>query len=153
MPAPLGPILAGAAKIVGKKVASKAAAKKAIANKVAVKTAKKIEKAKKTAEKKDAAASARGLKAANKPTNKTGTKADRKLRSDIQGNSNLIKNADPARPNRTRGGSLYAQKTYGGLGLGKKNLTPKQAERQASLSKELNPIRKKAAKAIKKKDK
>ena len=139
--------------MVGKRVASKAAAKKAIANKVAVKTAKKIEKAKKTAEKKDVAASARGLKAANKPTNKTGTKADRKLRSELQGNSNFIKNADPARPNRTRGGSLAAQKRYGGLGLVSAKLTPKQAERQAQITKELNPIRKKATKAIKKKDK
>jgi hypothetical protein len=109
-------------KIVAK-LATKAAAK------VAVKTA--------------AKANARGLKAAKKPTNKTGAKADRAQRAELQGNSNLIKNASPARANRTRGGSLYAQQTYGGQGLVSKNLTPKQAARQAEITKEMNPVRKK----------
>jgi hypothetical protein len=71
MPAPLGPIVAGAARIIGKKVASKAATKaaaKKTAQKAAVKTAKKVEKAKKVSAKKDAAASARGLKAAQGPS-------------------------------------------------------------------------------------
>ena len=91
--------------------------------------------------KREATANARGLKAAQKPTNKTGAKADRAQRAELQGNSNLIKNASPARANRTRGGSLYAQQTYGGQGLVSKNLTPKQAARQAEITKELNPVR------------
>ena len=89
-----------------------------------------------------ARANARGLKAANKPTNKTGAMADRSDRRALQGNSNLIKNASPARPNRTRGGSLGAIKTYGGQGLATAKLTPKEAARQAEITKELNPARK-----------
>lgn len=92
----------------------------------------------------EAKANARGLKAANKPTNKTGTKADRSDRRALQGNSNLIKNASPARPNRTRGGSLGAIKTYGGQGLATAKLTPKEAARQAEITKELNPIQRAA---------
>jgi hypothetical protein len=119
MPAPLvGLALGAAARIAAKKAATKAAK-----------------------------ASARGLKAAKKPTNRTGTKADRTQRAELQGNSNLIKNASPARANRTRGGSLYAQKTYGGQGLVSKTLTPKQAARQAEITKELNPVR-----SVRKKD-
>ena len=91
-------------------------------------------------------ANARGLKAANKPTNKTGSKADRRDRQTFQGNSNLIKNADPARPNRVRGGSLGAMKTYGGFGVATSKRSPKQAEWQKEVSKELNPVRKKKAK-------
>ena len=91
-------------------------------------------------------ANARGLKAANKPTNKTGSKADRAQRADLINQSNLIKNADPARPNRVRGGSLYAIKTYGGQGLVSAKKTPKQAARQAEITKEMNPVRKKKSK-------
>lgn len=102
-----------------------------------------IKAAKPTAAKSAAKANARGLKAAQKPTNKTGSKADRAQRSTLQGNANLIKNADPARPNRTRGGSLYAIKTYGGQGLVSAKKTPKQAAHQKEITKELNPVRKK----------
>ena len=91
-----------------------------------------------------AKANARGLKAARKPTNKTGTKADRADRRTLQGNSNIIKNADPARPNRIRGGSLYAIKTYGGFGVATVKRSPKNMEWQKIISKELNPVRKKA---------
>ena len=91
-----------------------------------------------------ARANARGLKAAQKPTNKTGSKADRTQRAELINNSNLIKNASPARANRTRGGSLGAIKTYGGQGLATAKLTPKQAARQAEITKELNPVRKKS---------
>ena len=114
-------------------VVARAAAKKVV-KEVAKKSAKK--------------ANARALKAAQKPTNKTGTKADRAQRADLINQSNLIKNASPARPNRTRGGSLAAMKAYGGQGLATVKLTPKQAARQAEISKELNPVRK--AKAVKK---
>lgn len=62
MPAPL--IMGAAA------VAARLAAKKAASNVV-----------KKAATKKAAAANARGLKAANKPTNKIGSKADKEIRS------------------------------------------------------------------------
>jgi hypothetical protein len=85
----------------------------------------------------------RAIKAANKPTNKTGSKADRSDRKTLQGNSNLIKNADPARPNRTRGGSLYAMKTYGGFGVATAKRSPRNAEWQKEITKELNPVRKK----------
>lgn len=88
------------------------------------------------------AANARGLKAANKPTNKTGTAADRADRKLFQGQTNIIKNASPARANRTRGGSLASIKAYGGQGLVSVKLTPKQAARQKEISKELNPARK-----------
>ena len=100
--------------------------------------------AKKVSTKAAAKANARGLKAAQNPTNKTGSKADRAQRAELQGNSNLIKNASPARANRTRGGSLAAQKAYGGQGLVSRNSTPKQAARQAEITKELNPVRKKS---------
>ena len=113
-------------------VAARAAAKKA------VQTA-----AKKAATKKAAAANARGLKAAKKPTNRTGTKADRAQRAELQGQTNIIKNASPARANRTRGGSLAAQKEYGGFGVATAKRTPAQAARQAEITKELNPVRKK----------
>jgi hypothetical protein len=92
--------------------------------------------------KKEAKANKRGLKAAQKPTNKTGTKADRSDRRTLQGNSNIIKNADPARPNRTRGGSLYAMKAYGGLGVATVKRNPENAAWQKEISKELNPVRK-----------
>jgi hypothetical protein len=91
----------------------------------------------------EAKANARGLKAAKKPTNKTGSKADRAQRADLINQSNLIKNASPARANRTRGGSLYAIKTYGGQGLVSAKKTPKQIARQAEITKEMNPVRKK----------
>jgi hypothetical protein len=123
MPAP---IVMGAAAIAARLAAKKAAQ----------------EVAKKATAKAAAKANARGLKAARKPTNKTGTKADRAQRAELQGNSNLIKNAEPARANRTRGGSLYAQQVYGGQGLVSKTLTPKQAARRAEITKELNPVRK-----------
>ena len=84
----------------------------------------------------------KALKAANKPTNKTGSKADRADRATFQGNSNVIKNASPARANRTRGGSLAAIKTYGGQGVATAKLTPKQARMQAEITKEMNPVRK-----------
>ena len=100
--------------------------------------------AKKISTKAAAKANARGLKAANKPTNKTGAKADRSDRRALQGNSNLIKNASPARANRTRGGSLAAIKTYGGQGLATAKLTPKEAARQAEITKELNPVQRAA---------
>lgn len=92
----------------------------------------------------EANANARGLKAAQKPTNKTGSKADRADRERLQGNVNVIKNADPARANRTRGGSLAAMKTYGGQGVATAKLTPKQAALRAEINKELNPVRKKS---------
>jgi hypothetical protein len=113
-------------------VAARAAAKKAAQT-----------VAKKAATKKAAAANARGLKAAKKPTNRTGTKADRTQRAELQGQTNIIKNASPARANRTRGGSLAAQKEYGGFGVATAKLSPKQAARQAEITKELNPVRKK----------
>ena len=91
----------------------------------------------------EAKANARGLKAAQKPTNKTGSKADRAQRANLINQSNLIKNASPARANRTRGGSLAAIKAYGGQGLATAKMTPKQAERQAKITKEMNPVRKK----------
>lgn len=87
---------------------------------------------------------ARGLKAAQKPTNKTGSAADRADRARLQGNANLIKNAEPARANRTRGGSLAAIKAYGGQGLATAKLTTKQAANRAQINKELNPVRKKS---------
>lgn len=90
----------------------------------------------------DKAANARALKAANKPTNKTGTAADRKDRATVQGQTNIIKNASPARANRTRGGSLASIKAYGGQGVATAKLTPKQAQWQKEISKELNPVRK-----------
>jgi len=98
----------------------------------------------KQAVKLEAKTNARALKAANKPTNKTGTKTDRSDRRALQGNSNLIKNASPARPNRTRGGSLGAIKAYGGQGLATAKLTPKEAARQAEITKELNPVQRAA---------
>jgi hypothetical protein len=129
MPAPLvGAAAAAAAKLVAKKLASNAAKK----------TVKKAVKA-----------NARGLKAAQKPTNKTGSKADRAQRANLINQSNLIKNASPARANRTRGGSLAAIKTYGGQGLATAKLTPKQAARQAELTKEFNPVRKMSKKKSK----
>ncbi len=121
MPAPLVGAAAIAARLVARKIA-KDSAKKAV--------------------KKAAKANARGLKAAQKPTNKTGSKADRTQRAELINQSNLIKNASPARANRTRGGSLYAIKTYGGQGLVSAKKTPKQAARQAEITKELNPVRK-----------
>jgi hypothetical protein len=121
------------------------AAARAIAKKAATSAVKKV------ATKKAAAANARGLKAAKKPTNKTGSKADREQRADLVNQANLIKNASPARANRTRGGSLAAIKTYGGQGLATAKLTPKQAARQAEITKELNPTRK--AKNLKSKKK
>jgi hypothetical protein len=105
-----------------------------------------IKAVKPTAAKSAAKANARGLKAAQKPTNKTGSKADRAQRANLINQSNLIKNASPARANRTRGGSLLAIKTYGGQGLATAKMTPKQAERQARITKEMNPVRKKKAK-------
>jgi hypothetical protein len=92
--------------------------------------------------KKEAKANKRGLKAAKKPTNMTGSKADRMQRAELLNQKNLIKNASPARPNRTRGGSLWAIKEYGGQGLATAKMTPKQAARQAEITKELNPVRK-----------
>jgi len=83
----------------------------------------------------------RGLKAANKPTNRTGSNQDRKDREFYQGKSNLIKNADPMRPNRVRGGSLLAIKTYGGRGLVDAKSTIKQAARQKEITEDLNKKR------------
>jgi hypothetical protein len=128
MPAPLvGIAVAAAARAVVKKAAGNAV-KKAVTKKAVAKTAK---------------ANARALKAAQKPTNKTGSKADRAQRADLINQSNLIKNASPARANRTRGGSLAAIKAYGGQGLATAKMTLKQAERQAKITKEMNPVRKK----------
>lgn len=93
-----------------------------------------------------ARANARGLKAANKKTNKTGTKSDRSDRATLQGNANIIKNASPARANRTRGGSLAAIKEFGGQGLATAKLSPKQAANQAEITRELNPVRKSVSK-------
>ena len=122
-----------AAPLIVAGIAARAVAKK-VAKEVAKKSAKK--------------ANARALKSAQKPTNKTGNIADRAQRADLVNQSNLIKNASPARPNRTRGGSLAAIKEYGGQGLATAKLTPKQTARQAEITKELNPVRK--AKAVKK---
>ena len=89
---------------------------------------------------------ARGLKAANKPTNKTGNIADRQQRADLGNNqANMIKNADPARPNRVRGGSLHSMKTFGGVGDvagAMKKSSAKNIAHQIEISKELNPVRK-----------
>ena len=118
------------------------AAARAVAKKVATDAAK---KAAAKAATKAAKANARGLKAAQKPTNKTGSKADRADRKTFQGQSNMIKNANPLRANRTRGGSLSSIKTYGGVGdvaKAAKQSSPKTAKYQAELSKELNPTRK-----------
>ncbi len=122
MPAPIiGLVVGGAVRAVAKRVASNSA---------------------KSAATKKAAANARALKAAKKPTNMTGSKADRMQRAELLNQSNLIKNADPARPNRVRGGSLRAIKEYGGQGLATVKRTPKQAARQAEITKEMNPVRK-----------
>jgi hypothetical protein len=110
--------------------------------KVAAKALKAVNKPKASAAGKEAKANARGLKAANKPTNKTGTAADKADRKYLQGATNLIKNASPARANRTRGGSLASIKAYGGQGVATAKLTPKQAAVQKQISKELNPVRK-----------
>jgi len=95
-------------------------------------------------------ANARGLKAANKPTNRTGSKSDRMQRAELLNQSNLIKNADPARPNRVRGGSLHSMKEFGGVGdvaaAAKKSSSAKTVKNQREISKELNPIRKKKSK-------
>ena len=125
--------------------AGKAARAASIAQKIAYKEkvtipAKKVVKAAKA----EIKANARGLKAANKPTNKTGSKADRTQRAELLNQSNLIKNASPARPNRVRGGSLRAIKEYGGQGLATVKMSPKRAERQAEITKEMNPVRKKS---------
>jgi hypothetical protein len=120
-----------------------------MADSKAEKALKKVNKPKASSAGKEAKANARALKAANKPTNKTGSAADRKDRATLQGQKNLIKNADPARANRTRGGSVRSMKEFGGLGLTNAKLTPKQAERQKELSKELNPVRKEKSKTPK----
>ena len=116
------------------------------AAKTAATAAKAVSNARKvtTVAKAEAKANARGLKAAQKPTNKVGTKADRADRARLQGNANLIKNADPARANRTRGGSLAAMKAYGGQGVATAKLTPKQAALRAEINKELNPAQRAA---------
>jgi hypothetical protein len=139
MPAPLAGFVLGAALRTAAQKTTYRVAGKALAKKAVKKTAK---------------ANARGLKAAQKPTNRTGTKADRAQRAELQGNSNLIKNASPARANRTRGGSLAAQKEYGGFGVATAKRTPAQTARQAEITKELNPVRsvrKKAAAPARKK--
>jgi hypothetical protein len=101
-----------------------------------------VKAVKKAAAKKSASnANKRGLKAANKPTNKTGSKQDRRDREFYQGKSNLIKNADPMRPNRVRGGSLLAIKTYGGRGLVDSKYTTKQIARQKEITEDLNKKR------------
>jgi hypothetical protein len=120
-----------------------------MADSKAAKALKKVNKPKASSAGKEAKANARALKAANKPTNKTGSAADRKDRATLQGQKNLIKNADPARANRTRGGSVRSMKEYGGLGLTNVKLTPKQAARQKEISKELNPVRKEKPKNVK----
>jgi hypothetical protein len=120
-----------------------------MADSKAAKALKKVNKPKASAAGKEAKANARALKAANKPTNKTGSAADRKDRATLQGQKNLIKNADPARANRTRGGSVRSMKEYGGLGLTNAKLTPKQAAYQKEISKELNPVRKEKPKNVK----
>ena len=83
----------------------------------------------------------RGLKAANKPTNKTGSKQDRADRSFYQNKPNLIKNADPLRPNRVRGGSLGAMKKYGGFGVATAKRTPKEAAFKKEVTEDLNKKR------------
>ncbi len=139
MPAPLAGFVLGAALRTAAQKTTYRVAGKALAKRAVKKTAK---------------ANARGLKAAQKPTNRTGSMADRAQRAELQGQTNIIKNASPARANRTRGGSLAAQKEYGGLGIVSAKRTPAQAARQAEITKQLNPIRsvrKKAAAPAKKK--
>jgi hypothetical protein len=109
-------------------IAARAAAKK-VATKVASNAAKK--------------ANARGLKAAKKPTNKVGTKADRIARKELQGQTNLIKNASPSRPNRTRGGSLGAMKKYGNFGVATAKRNRDEATELFNINKKLNPVSKK----------
>jgi hypothetical protein len=86
-------------------------------------------------------ANKRGLKAANKPTNKTGSKQDRADRNFYQDKSNFIKNSDPLRPNRVRGGSLGAMKKYGDLGVATAKLSPKQAAFRKEVTEDLNKKR------------
>ena len=103
-----------------------------------------VKAVKKAAAKKSASnANKRGLKAANKPTNKTGSKQDRKDREFYQGKTNLIKNASPMRPNRVRGGSLLAIKTYGGRGLVDVPMNRKSREGFADLNADINKVNKK----------
>jgi len=111
-------------------VAARVVAKK-VATKVASNAAKK--------------ANARGLKAAKKPTNKVGAKADRVARKELQGETNLIKNASPARPNRTRGGSLGAIKKYGDFGVATAKRNRDEATELFNINKKLNPVSKKDA--------
>lgn len=101
-----------------------------------------VKAVKKAAAKKSASnANKRGLKAANKPTNKTGSKQDRKDREFYQNKPNFIKNADPLRPNRVRGGSLGAMKEYGGFGVATAKRTPKQAAFKKEVTEDLNKKR------------
>ena len=143
---PVPAIVAGAAAVAARLAAKKAAqkvVKKTVKGKIVKGSdvAKAVKKVNAKTARVEAKANARGLKAARKPTNRTGTMADRMQRAELQGNANLIKNANPARANRTRGGSLAAQKEYGGMGLATKKLTPRQAEFRAEITQELNPVR------------
>ena len=112
-------------------------AARAVAKKVATNAAKKV--ATNAAKK----ANTRGLKAAKKPTNKVGSKADRVTRKELQGETNLIKNASPARPNRTRGGSLGAMKKYGDFGVATAKRNRDEATELFNINKKLNPVSKK----------
>jgi len=116
---------------------------KVITNIKSMKTLYKTPKSKAPAKsaKKEAKANKRGLKAANKPTNKTGSKQDRADRNFYQDKSNFIKNADPLRPNRVRGGSLGAMKKYGDLGVATAKLSPKQAAFRKEVTEDLNKKR------------
>jgi hypothetical protein len=101
-----------------------------------------VKAVKKAAAKKSASnANKRGLKAANKPTNKTGSKQDRADRNFYQDKSNFIKNSDPLRPNRVRGGSLGAMKKYGDFGVATLKLNPKQAAFRKEVTEDLNKKR------------
>ena len=150
MVAPLVGLAVGLATRAVAKKAATSAIKKAVTKKAASVAQKKNYKEKVTIPskrmvkeaKKELKTESKALKAAQKPTNKTGSKADRADRARLQGNANVIKNADPARANRTRGGSLAAMKTYGGQGVATAKLTPKQAALRAEINKELNPTRK-----------
>ena len=144
MPVPV--IVAGAAAVAARLAAKKAAqqlVKKTVKGKIVKGSdvAKAVKKVNAKTAKVEAKANARGLKAAQKPTNRTGTMADRMQRAELQGQADIIKNASPARANRTRGGSLASMKAYGGYGVATLQRTPKGAARQADITKELNPVR------------
>lgn len=80
------------------------AAVRAVAKKVAGNAAKKV------ATKKAAAANARGLKAANKPTKAAKSSVGDNKKISVETRRGVLKNTPPARANRTRGGGMATLK-------------------------------------------